>query len=100
MGTQGLGPSKQETATNISLAGVYFETEQGEGYSVNEVLTTSVAIPESQSRVFPFRRVAGRGRVVRVHELPQQEGASRTKRFGVALEFGEDIIALTALPTG
>ncbi len=88
----------EEIATNISLAGVYFETTDEHAYQVNEAVITSVSIPESHTREFPFTRLAGRSRVVRVKELPQQEPA-QAKRFGIALEFGSDVTALTALPS-
>ena len=92
------GSANQELTSNISLAGVYFETEQSDAYTVNETLISSVSVPESKRRDFPFTRVAGRSRVVRIKELPQEEGAGR-KRMGIALEFGEDVTALTAIPT-
>lgn len=92
------GPVNEEVTHNISLAGVYFETEQTDAYAVNETLLSSVAIPESLRREFPFTRVAGRSRVVRIKELPSEEGTGR-KRVGIALEFGEDVTALTAIPT-
>ena len=91
------GSVKEETTRNISLAGVYFETE-GHGYAVNDVFMTSVSIPAAQTRDFPFTRLAGRSRVVRVKEYPQ-EGSGKGIRVGVALEFGEDLTALTAIPT-
>ena len=98
LGPSGPGPTKEETATNVSLAGVYFETEDDQVYGMNEIVLTSIAIPPTQTRNFPFTRLAGRGRVVRVKES-SGEGSSGTKRFGVALEFGEDLTALTALPS-
>ena len=88
---------KEETAKNISLAGVYFETDAGDAYAVNDVVMTSVSISVGSTRNFPFTRLAGRSRVVRVNECPQ-EGSGKGKRFGVALEFGEDLTALSALP--
>ena len=96
-GTAKPEPFKEEVAKNVSLAGVYFETDSGDRYAVNDVLMTSVSVPESQTRSFPFSRIAGRGRVVRVKELPQ-EGQAGRKRFGIAVEFGDDITALTAIP--
>lgn len=99
LGTSGPGPAeRQERTKNVSLAGCYFETADEHVYQVNDVVMTSVSIPESQTRGFPFTRLAGRGRVVRVHELPQAE-PTHAKRFGVALEFGSDVTALTALPS-
>ena len=83
-------------ATNISLAGVYFETHAGDAYAVNDVVMTSVSIPASSTREFPFTRLAGRSRVVRVRELPADKSGG--KRYGVALQFGEDLTALTTIP--
>ena len=88
---------QEEMATNISLAGVYFETDDAQAYAMNDLVLASVAIPASQRREFPFTRIAGRSRVVRVNELPP-EGTTSRRRFGIALEFGEDVTALTAIP--
>ena len=85
-------------AKNVSLAGVYFETDSAQTYAVDEILVTSVAIPESQRRDFPFTRLAGRSRVVRVSELSPLE-PDEHKRLGVALEFGNDVTVLTAAAT-
>ena len=89
---------QEERTRNISLAGVYFETEDYDAYAVNEFVITSVSIPVEQRRAFPFTRLAGRSRVVRINELPSEEQASTRKRYGVALEFGDDFTALAALP--
>lgn len=91
------GPFTEQTAKNLSLAGVYFETEGNEPYAINETLITAVAIPEPERRAFPFTRLFGRSRVVRVDEIPQPP-AGGAKRYGVALEFSEDVTALTATP--
>ena len=88
---------RQEVTKNVSLAGVYFETEEEHPYTDNEMVMASVSIPEAHTRDFPFTRLAGRGRVVRIEAVPQQEAAGR-KRFGIALEFGHDLTALTAVP--
>ena len=90
--------SQEEVTENISLAGVYFETEHDGAYDFNDVILASVAIPEPQTRHFPFTRISGRSRVVRINELPRQ-GSTGHSRFGVALEFGDDLTALTAIPT-
>ena len=91
-------PLKERLIENISLAGVYFETEDHEPFRVNDVVLASVSIPESNRREFPFTRLAGRSRVVRVSELPSKT-AGGGKRFGVALEFGDNITALTTIPS-
>jgi hypothetical protein len=89
-------PFDERPVGNISLAGVYFETEGANPYTMGDIVITSVAIPESQRRDFPFTRLIGRGRVVRVAELPPQDGR---KRFGIALQFGADVTALTTVPS-
>lgn len=88
---------REQLTANISLAGVYFESEQLSPWSVNDVVVASVAVPESQRRLFPFTRLSGRCRVVRVHPLPPQQ-PDRPPRVGIALEFGGDVTALTAIP--
>ena len=93
-------PFQEHKTRNIGLAGVYFETDEAHDhtFSVNDVVTASVSVPEGQRREFPFTRVIGRGRVVRITDLPAQSPDQR-KRVGIALEFGNDVTALTALPT-
>ena len=89
---------QQETAINVSLAGVYFESDQTQAYAPNDIVTASVSVPEAQQRDFPFTRLAGRGRVVRIIPLAEAE-ASHPRRIGVAVEFGEDLTVLTGVPT-
>ena len=98
IGTRDVKSVQEKLATNISLAGVYFETEEKTPYALNEIVLASVSVPESQTREFPFTRWAGRARVVRVDEKSEQ-GTGGRKRLGVALEFGEDLTALTAIPS-
>ncbi len=98
VGVRELQPFKELVAKNVSLAGVYFETEGEDTYALNEFLMASVAIPETFRRDFPFTRLAGPSRVVRVKQLPWQEAEGKT-RFGIALEFGDKITALTASPS-
>ena len=88
----------EHRARNISLAGVYFETDAKNSYAINDSLITSVSIPEPQRREFPFTRLAGRGRVVRINELPPSDSAGQ-QRFGIAVEFSDDLTALTATPS-
>ena len=97
VGTSAPEPFKEEKIANISLAGIYFETDDPGSYSANDVVMTSVSVPEAQRREFPFTRLAGRSRIVWVRELPQP-GPEGRKRFGVAIEFGNDVTALTTIP--
>ena len=97
LGEDSATPFKVQIINNISLAGVYFEADAVDAYQVNDVVIASVSIPASQRRLFPFTRVAGRSRVVRVHSL-SEPAAGSVNRIGVALEFGDDVTALTSLP--
>lgn len=95
-GTKELGSFREQTARNISLAGLYFETTDDQVYTVDDQLIASVSIPETGRREFPFTRLAGGGRIVRITEFPEESQGK--KRRGIALEFGYDLIALTATP--
>ena len=97
IGTREPGLFKEQQTQNLGLAGVYFETD--DGFEVNEVVMTSVSIPESQRRGFPFTRLAGQGRVVRVKELAKVSSDGQKKKYGIALEFGNDLTALTSIPS-
>lgn len=97
LGAGGPESFQQQTTKDVSLAGVYFEVEGEPPFAVHEVMISSVSIPESHRRDFPFTRLAGRSRVVRVTALLQQEPEG-SKRFGVALEFDDDVTALMSLP--
>ena len=96
IGTRELAPFKEQQTENLGLAGVYFETD--DDFEVNEAVMTSVSVPESQRRGFPFTRLAGQGRVVRVKELANASGEEQ-KKYGIALEFGNDLTALTSIPS-
>ena len=97
--TDGNGAAfKQGVAKNLSLAGVYFTTAGWHELTKDEIMTVSVSIPPERVRSFPFSRLAGRGRVVRIEELAKVASDGPTL-YGVALEFGEDLTVLTAAPS-
>lgn len=100
------GPVEEGLTNNVSLAGVYFECRAELPLAPNEIVVASVSIPEGPLREFPFTRLAGRGRVVRVDALPagaESHEAGRPaqapggRRQGVALEFGEQLTMLSAI---
>ncbi|MBI4597235.1 MAG: PilZ domain-containing protein [Candidatus Omnitrophica bacterium] len=95
VGSREPGPFHELVTKNISLAGVYFETAEEHAYTVNQLVMTSVSVPEPQRREFPFTRVAGRSRVVRVDPIALPNGNTH---YGIALEFSNDVTALTATP--
>lgn len=90
-------PAHAHTTKNLSLTGVYFETDDKPPFAVNEMVIASVVVPEAQRRDFPFTRLSGKGRVVRVQALDEEDPA-RT-RYGIALEFSHDVTALTPTPS-
>ena len=96
---EGNGASFREgVAKNLSLAGVYFTTAGWNELLPDETMTISVSIPPEKVRNFPFSRLAGRGRVVRIEELARIAADGPTL-YGIALEFGEDLTVLTAAPS-
>ena len=90
------GSSEPGETKDVSLAGVYFTTATWKQVQPHEVVTVSVAVPRDQTRDFPFSRLAGRARVVRVETI--QGEMTGEPRLGVALEFGDDLTVLTAAP--
>ena len=82
---------------DVSLAGVYFTTPAWQDVRPQELLTLSVSVPREQSRDFPFSRLVGRGRVVRVEPL-HGEVPDAARRLGIAVEFADDLTVLSAPP--
>lgn len=75
---------------NISLAGVACTMPTPAPLAVGEMVIISIAIPYESRREFPFARLAGRGRVVRLK--------ASTPSPDLAIEFAEDLTVLTATP--
>ena len=96
MGADERGVFESGETKDVSLAGVYFTTPAWQDVRPQEVLTVSVSVPREQSRDFPFSRLAGRGRVVRVDAVSGETPEER--RLGLAVEFADDLTVLTAPP--
>ena len=90
-------PARSHTTKDLSLTGVYFEAADRPDLAVNEMVIASVVVPETERRHFPFTRLSGKGRVVRVQALDEHD--PDRKRYGIALEFGSDVTALTPIPS-
>ena len=90
------GEFQAGTAKDVSIAGVYFTTSAWTQVDPQEVMTVSISVPREQSRDFPFSRLVGRGRVVRVQPIKGE--TSDSSQLGVALEFGDDLTILAAAP--
>lgn len=88
-------PFEEVTVTSVGLNGVYFYTTEKPAYGVGERLMCSMQVPPQYRRVFPFVRVAGWSRVVRIEEITVQ-GQSR---YGVAVAFAGDMTTLTHIAT-
>ena len=91
------GEFKTGVTRNLSLAGTLFETGQYHILRAEDLLMVSISIPRDKARGFPFSRLAGRARIVRVSELAKAEEEG-PRLLEVALEFGKDLTVLTAAP--
>src|SRR3989338_9604466 len=70
-------------SSDIGSNGVLFATNEPGPFVLGEVLALSIAIPWESRRKFPFSRIVGFGRVLRIEEESQaEEGGQRQ----VALE--------------
>jgi len=64
---------------DVSTSGVRLVTREPGPFTPGEVLAVSIEIPWETRRVFPFSRIVGFARVLRIEEEPQtaQEGQRR-----------------------
>ncbi|MBU1007257.1 MAG: PilZ domain-containing protein [Candidatus Omnitrophica bacterium] len=70
----------QEGVTiNVSYNGAYVGDISIKNMNAGDTLNISLSVPKDESRDFPFSRIAGKARVIRV------------AKDGIALEFDEDI---------
>ena len=83
---------------DIGSNGVVFTTNEPGPFVPGEVLALSIAIPWESRRKFPFSRIVGFGRVLRIEEGPRSEEGEQLR---VALEFCADRMTLLgAIVTG
>jgi len=86
---------------NVSLAGVYCYLQDGYSLKLGDQVVCSLTVPAEQLRLFPFTRVLGKGRVVRVEAIPTGrragESPSGQKLLGTAIAFAPDVTALGTL---
>jgi hypothetical protein len=82
---------------DVSTGGVYVTTGGGDRVVPGEICTVSITIPWESRKAFPFSRIAGRCRVVRVDEV---HPADEHPQQGVALAFCGDttLLATTVRP--
>lgn len=81
-----VGSEKKETqegtTINISFNGAYISDINIKGIKPEDKLQISLSVPRDETRDFPFSRIVGKARVVRV------------EKEGFALEFSEDVSRL------
>ena len=68
---------------DLSTGGVYLTTSEGEAVSPGELLRVSIAVPRDARRAFPFSRIVGSCRVLRVEVVSSAQGVEK----GLALAF-------------
>lgn len=81
--------------SNISFSGVYFKTNGLKKLKPDDILSLDITIPTKVAVDFPFSRIIGRARVVRVEESPPGEPELNAER-AIALEFGPEAVRLKA----
>ena len=75
-------------ADNVSLAGVYAKIPAPFPWEPGTLVSCSVNFPSGATRLFPFSRLAGRGRIVRVFdEQGRRAGDATSVEVGVAISF-------------
>ncbi|PIQ83998.1 MAG: hypothetical protein COV75_04340 [Candidatus Omnitrophica bacterium CG11_big_fil_rev_8_21_14_0_20_63_9] len=81
------GVSKQAVASiEVSPGGLYVTTEEGERFVLGEIVAVSLIIPWQLRNLFPFSRIVGSCRVVRVDTAATPNAAGKQ---AVALAFCE-----------
>ena len=87
---------EEATTTNVSLSGAYFKTRIWKDVKPEEGVYISISVPREMRRYFPFSRLAGKAKVVRVEDLPGDELDSLARQ-GLAIEFSSESISLAAV---
>lgn len=82
---------KEFLSKDISMGGVYLTASEWNVRPQEEVVV-SISVPREKTRVFPFSRLAGKAKVVRIEQYAQQRWQ------GVALQFSDDLTYLAAAP--
>jgi hypothetical protein len=88
------GEADQTITENISFGGAYLRTLKR--VKVGDKVHVMICVPEDMLKKFPFNRLVGESRVVRV-EQPDEAGEKMQEARNIALEFGQDMIRLAAI---
>ena len=73
---------EEASTVNISQGGAYLRTGDRPEISPGEEVNIHISIPRSEANIFPFSRLAGKAKVVRI------------EKEGMALKFDDDLIFL------
>ena len=90
---EGGGAVCSHTAQSVDLSpgGFYLTSREGKVFAPEELLSVSVGIPWEARHRFPFSRLTGPCRVVRVDQVTTESGTTQ----GVALAFcGTDAVTI------
>ena len=79
---QGKVKEREGVTVNVSYNGAYIGDVKLEDINSNDILKISISVPREEARDFPFSRLAGKARVVRVD------------KDGIAVEFNKDVSRL------
>lgn len=96
-------PNAQVTGQvkNVSLAGVYVYVSSPCPLQPGEQVICSIVVPLEQQRAFPFRRVSGKGWIVRLEPIARGrrtgESPSADSLIGMVVAFAPDVTALGAV---
>ena len=89
-GSGGAVPAGTGESADVGLGGVYLTTEEQGPFVPGELLTISIMIPWELRGLFPFSRILGRSRIVRV----ERAATSQSQRTGLALAFCDDQVTM------
>ena len=90
-GSGGAADSHTVQSIDLSPGGCYLTVREGKTFAPEELLSVSVGIPWEARHRFPFSRLMGSCRVVRVDQVPMDDGIAQ----GVALAFcGIDAVTM------
>lgn len=79
---------------DLSAEGVYAMLREGNSFTAGEIVAVDVEVPWESRRGFPFSRLIGTARVVRIDALP---AVANNPVWGVALSFCPDVTKLGAI---
>lgn len=96
MGATEAAFASEGQSANLSTGGIYLTTNARGPFAAGDVIRVSIEIPREARRLFPFSRILGSCRVVRVDLLADSEEG--TPQVGLALEFlGQNTTLLGAI---